>query len=90
LLVLMARWFLRGEPPSGAGFACTDAGLRSVYFTIAVYAVESIGPQGISGIKSAIAIIITLVLKRGDMLRHVTYSILAGGIFLGTISTIQY
>jgi hypothetical protein len=94
LLVLTARWLLRGEPPAGAGFALIMMLAYGVFTSLSLfYAVDlDRTTQGITDFikNAAIVVIITLILKRGDMLRHVTYSILAGATFLGTISTFQY
>lgn len=94
VLILFARWILRGETPDGAGFAL----LLVIGYGIATslslfYAVDvDRATQGLSDyIKdAAVVVIVVLILKRGDALRHVTYSVLAGGIFLGAISTFQY
>jgi putative inorganic carbon (HCO3(-)) transporter len=93
-MLLLARWFLRGEPPAGGGKALLVSSgyiiFASLSFLYAVY-IDSTAENIAELVKNvAILILITLYLKHGDTLRRVTYSILVGGLFLGTISTIQY
>jgi putative inorganic carbon (HCO3(-)) transporter len=94
LLLLLARWFLRGERPEGTGFAIVLLSAYGLFLSLAyLYAVDidRTTTNMEEYIKNAaVIIIIVLTLKRGDMLRYVTYTILAGGLFLGTISTYQY
>jgi len=94
LLLLLIRWLLRREMPDGAGFAFVLMFTYGISICLSLFDAVDMDRaiQGISDyIRNAvIVIVITLILKRGDMLRRITYSVLAGGIFLGTISTYQY
>jgi putative inorganic carbon (HCO3(-)) transporter len=94
VLILFARWILRGETPGGAGFALLLIIGYGITTSLSLFYAVDIdrATQGLSDyIKdAAVVVIIVLILKRGDTLRHVTYSVLAGGIFLGAISAYQY
>jgi O-antigen ligase len=94
VLLLMARWLLRNERPSGGGTSFMVVVIFGLILSISLlHAINS--DRAAEGLNfyikdAAIVVIITLMLKRGDELRHVTWAILAGGMFLGTISTYQY
>ena len=94
LLLLLARWFLRGEPPAGGGAALVLLLGYVLLTSLSLFYAGDIDStlENISELvkNAVIAIIVTLMLKRGDALRRVSHTIIAGGLFLGTISTYQY
>jgi hypothetical protein len=93
-LLLLARWFLRSEQPAGGGIPLLlllSYGLLTSLSLLYAVDIDSTAEDISELVKNAaIAIVITLYLKQGDSLRRVTYSVLVGGFFLGTISTYQY
>ena len=93
-LLILARWAFQGESPEGAGPAFLLLVAYGLVTTLSLlYAVDYDSTMDViyDYIKNAIiVIVIVLILKRGDALRHVTYAILAGAIFLGTLSAYQY
>jgi putative inorganic carbon (HCO3(-)) transporter len=94
LLLLLARWFLRGEPPAGGGVALVLMIGYVLLTSLSLFYAGAIDStlENISELvkNAAIAIIVTLMLKCGDALRRVSRSLLVGGLFLGTISSYQY
>ncbi|MEW6716754.1 MAG: O-antigen ligase family protein [Chloroflexota bacterium] len=93
-IAILIRWVVYGERPAGwqkATILLAAYGL--VGYASIIYAADALRVQEatLNFLKdAAIAIIITILLHRGKMLRQVIWVLLAAGIFLGTLSIIQY
>lgn len=93
ILAILARWILYSETPRGW---LRTAVLASVYGLVALASmlwaqdVASAQQGVIDYAKDAIiAVIITILLRRGPVFRGVVWVLLASGIFLGTLAVFQ-
>ncbi len=94
LIAVIARWIIFSERPEGwQKSTVLMIGFGLVGFASILYAVDPIRTQeaSIDFVKDALIVItVTLLLHRGPQLRQVTWALLAAGLFLGTISVVQY
>ncbi len=93
LLAIVARWALFSEKPSGALGSSLLIGAYGLVGLIGLfYASDTISTQAalVAYAKDAvIAIVVTMLLKRGTILRGVIWAMLAAGIFMGSLTTYQ-
>ena len=94
ILAVLARWIVYGERPDGwqkpvillAGF-----GLASVASILYAVDADVAWEASTDFFKDAlIVIIIGILLKRSNQLRHVVWALLIAGMFLGSLSVFQY
>lgn len=94
LLAIIARWIVFGDRPEGwQKPTLLMAGYGIVGFASILYAADPTRTQdaAVGFVKDAlIVVIIAILLRRAPQFRYVVYTLLAAGIFLGTLSVIQY
>ncbi len=94
LLAIAARWVVYGEKPEGwQKPAVLMFAYAVIIFSSILYAADPERTQAatISFVKDAlILVIISVLLYSGEQLRRVIWALMAAGIFLGTLSVIQY
>ncbi len=93
LLALVTRWVLFSEKPSGAlGSSLLIGAYGLVGFITLFYASDIASTQTalVAYAKDAIiTILVTVLLKRGMILKGVVWAMLAAGIFMGSLTTYQ-
>lgn len=93
-VAILVRWLAYGEKPQGWGKALLVLGVYGlVGLATMLIASEPDRVREIVEIYAkdvVIAILITILLDRGETFRRVIWSLLAAGIFLGTLSVVQY
>jgi len=94
ILTILIRWIVFNERPAGWELPAILLGLYGLIgFASVAYAenTEQVIYKLSNYVKDALIVLVVVVLlKRPPILRHVIWSLLAAGIFMGTLSVFQY